>query len=119
MTPEVASEYGKQLPDWILIRKVANQSYQTILEQILGVGESSAIALGLEVPESVVVIDDLKARKVAKSLNLQTTGSLGILVKAKHKGHVDRLTPLLEQLQQTDFRISEKILAKILSLVGE
>ncbi|WP_224996918.1 DUF3368 domain-containing protein [Cesiribacter sp. SM1] len=119
VTPEVALEYGKQLPDWIFIKEVANQSHQRILEQILGVGESSAIALGVELPRSTVVIDDLKARKVAKSLNLQITGSLGILVKAKQKGHIDQLAPVLDDVQQTDFRISEKILTKILSLVGE
>lgn len=91
VTPEVVAEYGKQLPDWVLIKKVANQSHQRILEQILGVGESSAIALGFELPQALVVIDDLKARKVAKSLNLQITGSLGILVKAKQKGHLGQL----------------------------
>lgn len=119
VTPEIASEYGKQLPDWIVIKKVANQSHQLILEQILGAGESSAIALGFELPHSLIVVDDLKARKVAKSLNLQITGSLGILVKAKQKGYVDRLGPVLDDIQQTDFRISEKILHRILSLVGE
>ncbi|AHM60047.1 hypothetical protein D770_08940 [Flammeovirgaceae bacterium 311] len=119
VTPEVAEEYGKQLPDWILIKKVSNQSHQRVLEQILGVGESSAIALGVELPQSLIVIDDLKARKVAKSLNLQITGSLGILVKAKQKGHIDLLAPVLDDVQQTDFRISEKIVAKILSLVSE
>ena len=119
VTPEVAEEYGKQLPDWINVKKVANQSHQRILEQILGIGESSAIALGFELPQSLVVIDDLKARKIAKSLNLQITGSLGILVKAKQNGHIDKLAPVLDDVQQTDFRISEKILIKILSLVGE
>ena len=106
MTPEVASEYGKQLPDWMVIKKVVNQSYQRILEQILGSGESSSIALGFELPQSIVVIDDLKARKVAKSLNLQITGSLGILVKAKQKGYVERLAQVLDDVQQTDFRKS-------------
>ena len=93
-----------------------------ILEQILGAGESSAIALGLEISKSIVVIDDLKARKVAKSLNLHITGSLGILVKAKQKEYIeyiDRLAPVLDEIQQTDFRISDKILKRILSLVGE
>lgn len=119
VTPEVALEYGKQLPDWIISKKVTNQSHQLILEQILGAGESSAIALGFELPHSLIVIDDLKARKVAKSLNLQITGSLGVLVKAKQKRHIDRLAPVLYDIQQTDFRISEKILHRILSLVDE
>jgi predicted nucleic acid-binding protein len=119
VTPEVASEWDNTLPEWIVVRKVKNQLHQRILEQLIGAGESSAIALGLEVSHSIVVIDDLKARKLAKSLNLRITGSLSILVKAKQKGYVARLTPILDDIQQTDFRISEKILKRILNLAGE
>jgi predicted nucleic acid-binding protein len=118
VTPEIAAEYGKQLPDWIIIRKVENQLHQRILQQILGTGESSAIAICLELPEALVIIDDLKARKVAKSLKLQITGSLGILVKAKEKGLISKLAPVLKDVQQTDFRISDNILKKDLKCCG-
>ena len=119
VTPEIAHEYGKQLPDWIIIRKVDSQSNQRVLQQILGAGESSAIAMCLELPGALVVIDDLKARRLARSLNLQITGSLGLLVKAKEKGYIDKLAPVLNDIQLTDFRISENIIKKILSVVGE
>lgn len=91
VTPEIAGEFGKPLPGWIKVKGVLNQSLQQTLIQILGAGESSAIALSLETPHSLVVIDDLKARKIAKSLNLKITGSLGILIKAKEKGHINKL----------------------------
>jgi len=67
----------------------------------------------------LVALDDLKARKVAKSLDLKITGSLGILVKAKQQGHIEKLLPVLNQVQQTDFRISENIVRRILAIVGE
>jgi len=119
VTPEIAEEFGKVLPDWIKIKVVKNSALQQTLSQILDKGESSAIALTFDLPETLIALDDLKARKVAKSLNLKITGSLGILVKAKEQGYLEKLLPVLEQVQQTDFRISENIIKKILVTVGE
>lgn len=119
ITPEIAGEFGKNLPDWITIKEAKNLPLRQTLFQIIGAGESSAIALAFELPDALVAIDDLKARKVAKSLNLKITGSLGILVKAKELGYIEKLLPVLEQVQQTDFRISENIVRKILATVGE
>lgn len=119
VTPEIAEEFGKGLPDWIKIKEATNQALQQTLTQILGKGESSAIALTFDLPDTLVALDDLKARKVAKSLNLKITGSLGILVKAKEQGYIEKLLPVLNQVQQTDFRISENIVRKILATVGE
>lgn len=118
-TPEIAVEFGKALPVWIKTKAAGNQALQQTLTQILGQGESSAIALSFDLPDTLVALDDLKARKVAKSLNLKITGSLGILVKAKAQGHIEKLSPVLTQVQQTDFRISENIIRKILATVGE
>ncbi|WP_161890368.1 DUF3368 domain-containing protein [Pontibacter russatus] len=72
-----------------------------------------------DLPGTLVALDDLKARKVAKSLHLRITGSLGILVKARQQGYITKLLPVLNQVQQTDFRISENIARKILYMVGE
>ncbi|MGV3585706.1 MAG: DUF3368 domain-containing protein [Adhaeribacter sp.] len=119
ITTEIAEEFGKILPDWIIIKEASNQALQQTLTQILGTGEASAIALTFDIPDNVVVLDDLKARKIAKSLNLKITGSLGILVKAKQQGFIEKLAPILEQVQQTNFRIAENIIRKILATVGE
>ena len=119
VTTEIAEEFGKALPNWIKIKEAENKALQQILTQILGKGESSAIELTFDLPGTLVALDDLKARKVAKSLNLKITGSLGILVKAKEQGYIEKLLPILNQVQQTDFRISENIIRKILATVGE
>ena len=87
--------------------------------QLVDAGEASAIALALDMPNSILVLDDLKARKVAKSLDLRFTGTLGILVKAKQLGVVDSLKPILNAIQATNFRIPKNIVGKILQIVGE
>jgi len=119
VTPEIVEEFGKPLPDWIKTKEATNHALQQTLTQILGKGESSAIALTFDLPRTLVALDDLKARKVAKSLDLTITGSLGILVKAKEQKHIEKLLPVLNLVQQTDFRISENIIRKILATVGE
>lgn len=66
-------EFGLQLPNWIEVRRLTNTSVQAALEQTLDLGETSAIAMAMEYPSTILIIDDLKARKVAKSLNLRLT----------------------------------------------
>lgn len=82
-------------------------------------GEASAIALCLEKPNSLLIIDERKGRKIAQDLNIATIGTLGILFEAKQQGHVKKIRPLIEKIQQTDFRISKELLNSILTKAGE
>jgi predicted nucleic acid-binding protein len=72
-------------------------------------GESSAIALALETPDSTIILDDYKARKIAKQLGLIFTGTIGVIVKAKLKGIIPSIKPILEKIKQSDFRLSPEI----------
>ena len=72
-------------------------------------GESSAIALALETPDSTIILDDYKARKIANQLGLIFTGTIGVIIKAKLNGIIPSIKPLLEKIKQTDFRISAEI----------
>jgi len=62
-TLEVKSEYEKSLPRWIMIESVSDIKYQRFIESQLDIGESSAIALAAEKEDSLLILDDLKARK--------------------------------------------------------
>jgi predicted nucleic acid-binding protein len=44
VTPEIAAEYVKPLPDWIKIKKIENALMLTTLQNFLDIGESSVIA---------------------------------------------------------------------------
>jgi predicted nucleic acid-binding protein len=105
-TPEVAVEYGEALPEWVKIISVKDKYRQQILEMQLGKGESSAMALSLEIPDSVLILDDYKARKTAEVLNLKYIGTIGLIIKAKLTGVVPSIKPLLQKIRQTNFRLS-------------
>ena len=118
-TNEITKEYIYSLPKWIKISDAREKQYQKVLEQIVDKGEASIMVLALETAESVVAIDDLKARKLAKSLDLQITGTLGIIVKAKKAGLIKSTKECITKLREVDFRISEKIAKEIIKLSGE
>lgn len=59
------------------------------------------IVLALEFPESTIILDDLKARKVAERLNLQITGTVGVIVKAKNIGLISSVKPYLDMLRNS------------------
>ena len=118
-TPEVAEEFSEQLPEWIKIESVKDKKYQEFLETQVDLGEASAIALAKEMDNPLLLLDDLKARKLAKKLNLKFTGTLGVINKAKQIGVIDKVKPFIDKLLSTDFRISENIINELLRMNNE
>jgi predicted nucleic acid-binding protein len=82
-------------------------------------GESEAIVLANNINADLIVIDERKARKIAKDIGLNVTGTLGILVEAKQKELIKELKPLLDGLIDNNIRIDKKLYAEILKLVEE
>jgi predicted nucleic acid-binding protein len=119
VTPEIVAEYGEKLPSWFTVENVVNKQKQAELEQKVDRGEASAIALSLENQNSTVILDDVKARKLAEKLNIDFTGTLGIIIKAKLKNIIPSIKPILKKIEQTDFRISEELIQIALRKVGE
>ena len=114
VTEEIASEFGEPLPEWIRIMAISNKKYQLLLEAMLDRGESSAIALAIDLPDVLLIIDDLKGRKEALRLGLKITGTLGVLFRAKQRGFIKELEPVIDKMEEQGFRISPKIREEIL-----
>ncbi|NLO02587.1 MAG: DUF3368 domain-containing protein [Bacteroidales bacterium] len=119
ITPEIQTEFQEQLPNWIKIESVQDKKYQEFLETQVDWGEASAIALAKEIENALLLLDDLKARKLAGKLNLKFTGTLGVINKARQLGIVHKIKPLIDKLLLTNFRISENIVNELLRLNSE
>ena len=119
ITDVILNEYGSTLPSWIKVEKVKVKKYQSFLETIIDSGESSAIALASEKDDVTLILDDLKARKLAKQLGFNVSGSLGVLLKAKSKGIIENIKPYIDKIINTDFRISDKIITELLKMCNE
>ncbi len=118
-TEIIAKEFGESLPEWVNILTVSDIHYQQILEVEVDAGEASAIALSLEFEKSLLILDDFKARKLATKLRLHFTGTFGVILKAKEAGIIDAIKPILELIQQTNFRFTDAVLKNILINSGE
>jgi hypothetical protein len=75
--------------------------------------------LALELREAVVVLDDALARRVAETLGLNVTGTLGLLLDAKRAGLITAVGPLLDQLEALRFRVAPHTRTAVLKLAGE
>ncbi|HPI11658.1 MAG TPA: DUF3368 domain-containing protein [Catalimonadaceae bacterium] len=118
-TQDIASEFGDSLPEWIEVLEVKDPFRQQLLELQIDKGESSAIALALEIPGSTVILDDFKARKIAIKLGIQVTGTLGVIIRARQKGIISSIKPILGKLKQTNFRLSTDLESEALMMAGE
>ena len=117
LTEEVAQEFGKPLESWMT---VIDKNYLRILNASVDLGEASTIALALQMQEdNIMILDDLKARKLATHLHLKFTGLFGILLKAKQQNIISSVADIFIQLKKGNFRFSEKLEMEVLRLAGE
>lgn len=104
--------------DWMTIEPISITRHLRAHTE-LGQGELEAITFALGHPNSLVILDDLAARKVAKENNLEITGTVGILIYAKENGLVPAIAPLLAKIRAAGFRVNEKIYRESLRRVNE
>jgi predicted nucleic acid-binding protein len=115
LTSIISKEFKKKIPDWIEITDPKNLTVFNNLSTIVDIGEASAIALSKENNDSILILDDLKARKLAMSLNLKYTGTIGVIIQAKKNGFIQDIDSVIEEIQKTNFRLSNVLIEKLKS----
>jgi predicted nucleic acid-binding protein len=118
-TSMVAQEFGLPLPVWVVLKDPIDEKLVARFMDLVDGGEASAIALAMETERSVVILDDLAARRLATDLEIPHTGTIGVLLKAKTQGLIPTLEPVLSDLKRVGFRISAELEEKALRLAGE
>lgn len=106
--------------EWMLKLEPRNQSLVRKLIEELDTGEAEAIVLALELQADLIIMDENKGRLVAKTHGLRSTGTMGVLLRAKERGLLEVVKPVLDRLiQEANFWISDHLYHKILVLAGE
>lgn len=90
-----------------------------ILELFLDPGEAETLALARERSCSLVLMDDFRARQAARRAGMRTLGVVGLLLEARRRGLIDRLSPHLVTLRAAGFRLSDRLVAEALREAGE
>lgn len=105
---------------WITRRTVTDvQQVAQFRNAGLDQGESEAIALALELPANLLLVDEIAARKIARQHGLAITGVVGVLIYAKDAGLIVAIKPLLGKLVAAGFYCSPRLIAQALELAGE
>lgn len=105
--------------DWLKVVPVNNQLSVDILSYTLDRGEAEVLALGYELKPDFVIIDELKGRKIAKYLEIEVIGTLGLLLMAKELKIFSEVKPLMQQLIEKGIWISSKLYNEVLMLAQE
>ncbi len=102
-TPPAVRRFIDAPPEWVRIEAVTSTS---LLQNIsgLGAGETQAIAMALEKNADAVLMDDRKAIRRAREMNLTVLTTLALLELASIKELID-LPQILDDLAQTNFRM--------------
>ncbi|MDP9309837.1 MAG: DUF3368 domain-containing protein [Chloroflexota bacterium] len=85
----------------------------------LGVGELAAMALALENPTRIVLLDDQLARRTAQAAGLIVWGTLKVLLEAKAQGLTPKIEPYVTGLSNAGMWLSDDIRRRILFLASE
>lgn len=105
--------------EWLRVESVANQTRVDYLQVDLDRGESEAIVLAQEMQADRFLVDEERARAMARILQIPHVGTAGLLILAKQLGHIERVAPLLDQLASERFYLSSRLVRQILHESGE
>lgn len=121
------TSHGENIPgakeviaySWIKVKKVNDSARVDSLLDLLDPGESEAIVLAQEINADLLIIDEKTGRGYAKSLGLNITGMIGILLLAKEEKLIPTVKPYLDQLISTKFKLGNNLYEQALLLSGE
>ena len=103
---------------WLIVRPVRDRTLLPLVTH-LGDGEKEVLALGLKTQDALLLLDDRDARRYARTLELEITGTLGLLLRAKERGILDAVGPVLDRLQSLQFRLNVRMREIVLKRAGE
>ena len=110
----VLDEYGKPEIEISVVESPYIGIYRLLHEELnLGRGESAAIALSQET-KTTILLDDLRARRIAKELGLRVSGTIGLLLRLEQILAPDfNAYSHAQRLRGIGFRIGDALLETI------
>ena len=104
---------------WIKVQSLAGP-IEPLLGTLLDKGEASVIQLSQEKGPDFVLIDERKARKIAREIyGMHVVGSARILIEAKRRGLISNVREPLEKMRSAGYWIHEDIVKAVLEQARE
>jgi predicted nucleic acid-binding protein len=86
---------------------------------LLDRGEAAVIQFALKNRITTVCIDEKKGRRIARAVDLEVVGTLGLLLQAKKLGLLAAIAPVIEKLVVHGVWYDNGLLESVLSSAGE
>jgi len=90
-----------------------------LLSTILDKGEAAVITLARSSSADIVLIDESKARRIARTIYGRVIGSARVLVEAKRHGMLDSVAAALQAMREYGYWIHDAIVQYALREAGE
>jgi predicted nucleic acid-binding protein len=104
--------------DWIEIKSITDKKTLKYIND-LDKGEAEVIVLANEIKADLVIIDEKAGREYAEHFGLKLTGTIGILLKAKQIGLIDKIQPLLTIMRENGIWLNQKFINQVLKIANE
>ena len=99
---------------------VPDTPLEPLLSAVLDKGEAAVITLARALSADVVLIDESKAWKIARTIyGLRVIGSARVLVEAKRHGLLDNVATALQARREYEYWIHDVIVQYALREAGE
>ena len=85
----------------------------------IGAGERSVIAWAMAHSEFAAILDDQAARRQARREGVRVLGTIGVVLRLKAAGHIERVEPCLMTIRRVGGHISETLFREALAHAGE
>lgn len=93
---------------------------EPLLRTELDAGEASVISLALKKSQTKVLIDERKARKIARLVyGLEVLGTVRVLIEAKKASLISNIQKPIQQMRANGYRIHDSIVEYSLWVAGE
>ncbi|MGQ9754993.1 MAG: DUF3368 domain-containing protein [Desulfotomaculales bacterium] len=100
---------------WLEVRQVTNKTALALVAGHLDRGEAESIVLAQEINASLLLLDDLKARRFALAAGLRIAGTVAVLVAGVRKRLVADSPPvILQKLEGAGMHLSGAVAAYFL-----
>lgn len=103
---------------WLGTVEIEDPSKVSLLHE-LDRGEAEVIIVAQEQRAAEVIIDEKVARMQARVLGLEVVGTLGLLLRAKKRGLIHEIAPLIDKMLQEGTYIHQDIVRGMLHEAGE
>ena len=107
------------LPELNWLKRESVSPIPDVIRWDLGAGETEVLSFAINHSDYTSVLDDMLAKKCARSLGIETIGTGTILILAKEQELIESVEQSLRTLQNAGLWISESVIQLLKQQAGE